>query len=64
MTYKKGNMVMSVTYVPRRKKKCLLIGDGLYYQKVASFDTDEDADDFEKFLEAFLGVKNDRTSRE
>lgn len=63
MTYQKRSMFLSVTYVPGRKKKCLLIGDGLYYQKVASFDTDEDADDFEKFLEAFLGVKNDRTSR-
>ena len=60
MTYRKGDEVISVSYVPNRKKKCLLVGNYLVMTKVASFDDDEAADMFEKQLEYFLGIKNDR----
>lgn len=62
-TYRKGDEVISVSYVPGKKRKCLLVGNKYVFTKVASFDDDEAADMFEKQLEYFLGFKNDKTSR-
>lgn len=62
-TYRKGRDSISVCYLQGKKKKCLLIGEGSVWTKVASFDDDEVADMFEKQLEYFLGIKNDKTSR-
>ena len=55
--YRKGDTVMSVTNVPNRKNKCLLLGTDLYLQKVASFDDDEAADMFEKVMNYFFSAK-------
>lgn len=56
-TYRKGGDKISISYLPGKKKKCLLIGEGYILTKVASFDDDEAADMFEKMLEYFLGIK-------
>lgn len=63
MTYRKGDEVISVSYVPGKKRKCLLVGNKYVLTKVASFDDDEAADMFERQLEYFLRIKNDKTSR-
>lgn len=55
--YRKGDEVISVSYVPHKKRKCLLIGNKYVITKVASFDDDEAADMFEKQLDYFLGIK-------
>ena len=56
-TYRKGNEVISIGYIPGRKRKCLLVGDKYVITKIASFDDDEAAEMFEKQLEYFLGIK-------
>ena len=60
MTYRKGDTVISVTNIPGRKKKCLLLGTNVYLQKVASFDDDEAAEMFEKVLEHFCGINKEK----
>lgn len=56
-TYRKGDRAISICNLPQRKNKCLLVGEGSVWTKVASFSDDEAADLFEKMLEDFLGFK-------
>lgn len=62
MTYRnKHGDYISVCYLPKRKKICLVVGDNAAGAKVASFDDDEAARLFIKTLERMLRV--DRSSR-
>lgn len=56
-TYRKGDRAISICNLPQRKNKCLLVGEGSVWTKVASFSDDEAADLFEKMLEDFLGFR-------
>lgn len=45
-----------ITHWHRHKKPVLLIGKGNNYHKIASFDSEEDAEAFCKMLEKWLGT--------
>lgn len=62
MTYRnKHGDFITVGYLPRKKKLCLIVGDETNVTKVASFDDDEAAKLFTKTLERLLKI--DRSSR-
>ena len=60
MIYKKGDVVIAVSELPKRKKKCLLVGNDLAITKVASFDDDEAAEMFMNVLEYFCGIRREK----
>lgn len=60
MTYRMGNRVISVMRVRPCKNKGLFIGDGNRLWKVASFNSDICANEFEKYLENFFGMKGEK----
>ena len=60
MLYQKGNVGIGIGNLPKNKRKCLYIQEGVCITKVASFTSDADADNFEKAFTYFVGI-SDRT---
>lgn len=58
MLYRKGNQCIGIGSLPNSKRKALWIGSDYCIRKVGSFSNDEAAEDFERYLEDFLGVAN------
>ena len=56
MIWRKGNKYIEVTELPGIKHKCLLVGKGNHVWKVGSFISDICAEEFEKYLDEFLGI--------
>ena len=54
--FRRGDEAIHITHLPKYKKPALLIGNGLCYQKIASFDSEEYAEGFCKMLEKWLEV--------
>lgn len=54
---KKTGNAIHVSTLPRQKKPSLIISDEIGYKKVASFLSDEDADDFAQHMAKMIGVK-------
>ena len=50
------NEHIQVTHIPKNKKPVLLIGNEYLLWKIASFDSEEDADDFCRMLNRWLGL--------
>lgn len=48
--FKRDDEIIAITHLPNRKKPVLLIGNGLCSQKIASFDSEEAAENFCKML--------------
>ena len=59
-----GEDAIHVTHLPDRKKPVLLIGNGMCYRKIASFDSEEYAEIFCRLLEKWLGIINKAESEE
>ena len=57
MTYTRGDFVISVSTMPELKKPCLLIGDKYSVRKVATFNSYEAKQDFLKWFEYFLNLR-------
>ena len=53
--YKRGNEAIYITHLPDRKRPCLAIGNGCVIHKIATFDTEEEAEAFYQMLGAWLG---------
>lgn len=59
MQFIKGGEVIWITKIPRRKKPILAIGDLHTLKKLASFDSEESADEFIDVLSSWLHVDED-----
>ena len=57
MLYRLGNRVIGVGILPGSKRKSLYVGNDCCITKVASFSSDEAADNFENYLNHFLGLE-------
>lgn len=57
MVYRYNNQSIGVGNLPNCKKKCLYIGYNGVIRKVASFSNDEEAENFERTLQYFLGLE-------
>ena len=57
MVYKRGNIGIGIGNLPRNKRKCLYIQEGVNIRKVATFCNDGEADVFDETLEFLLGLK-------
>lgn len=60
MQFIKGDEVIWITKIPRRKKPILAIGDLHTLKKLASFDSEESADEFIDVLSSWLHVDADK----
>ena len=56
MLYRKGERAIGVGNLPNTKRKSLYVGTEYCVTKVASFSSDEAADEFEDYLCYFLGL--------
>lgn len=54
--YRKGDEVIYITHIQGYKKPVLAIGNGCVIHKIASFDSEEDAEYFCKLLGRWLGL--------
>ena len=57
MTYTKGEYALGVGKLPGRKRPCLYVGNKCCIHQVASFSSDEAADEFADWLEYFFGLR-------
>lgn len=57
--YRRGEEAIHITHLPDRKKPVLLIGNGYCAQKIASFDSEEAAEDFCKLLDKWLMAESE-----
>lgn len=62
--FRRGDETIHITHLPKYKKPVLLIGNGLCYQKIASFDSEEYAEGFCKMLEKWLGLDKYKAGEE
>ena len=58
MVYRYNNQSIGVGNLPNCKKKCLYIGHDYCIRKVATFSNDEEAENFERTLQYFLGLED------
>ncbi|MBR1904880.1 MAG: hypothetical protein IJ819_00255 [Clostridiales bacterium] len=58
MVYRYNDQSIGVGNLPNCKKKCLYIGHGCCIRKVATFSNDEEAENFERTLQYFLGLED------
>lgn len=56
-----GKCALEITHVPDRKKPVLLIGSLYCGHVVATFTNENDASEFELFLQEFLGITKEVT---
>lgn len=54
-TYRRGGEVFGVTKLPRYKKPVLYVGNGYVIRKIASFDSEENAEEFCEMLNRWFG---------
>ena len=54
---RRGDQVIFLTHFPNLKKPVLAIGNGCVIEKIASFDSEEEAESFYKMLCEWLGVQ-------
>ena len=64
MRYIKGEETLWITHLPDLKKPVLLIGGEYAVHKVASFDSEEDAEEFSRLFEKWLGIGRARMEGE
>lgn len=57
MTYWKGNDCIAIMTDPNHKRKGLFVGNRYCIQRVATFVSDDYADEFDKYLCGFLGLR-------
>ena len=55
-SYAMGNEYIYITHLPGLKKPVLAVGNGNVLYKVASFDSEEDAEGFSLMLGRWFGV--------
>ena len=55
--FRRGNEIIHITHLPAHKKPVLLIGNDNCCQKIASFNSEEDAEAFCKLLDDWLEIK-------
>lgn len=58
MIYRRGNLGIGIGNLPKNKRKCLYIQEGVCIRKVATFCNDEEVDIFGNALEYLLGLKD------
>ena len=63
MTYWRGDDCIAITTDPCHKRKGLYIGNKYCIQRVATFSSDEVAEQFDRYLCEFLGIKWDDEER-
>jgi hypothetical protein len=56
--YRRGNLGIGIGNLPKNKRKCLYIQEGVCIRKVATFCNDEEADIFGNALKYLLGLKD------
>ena len=57
--FRRGNEVIHITYLPNLKKPILAIGNQYVMQKIASFNSKEDAERFCDLMNEWLGLEAD-----
>ena len=55
-TYWRGDVCVAITKDPAHKRKGLYIGNKYCIERLATFSNDEAAEQFERFMNKFLGV--------
>ena len=55
--FKRGEEVIHITHLPNLKKPVLLVGNAYRVRKIASFDSEEDAECFCSTLEKWLQTR-------
>ena len=58
--FRKGDEHIYITYLPEFKKPLLLLGKGNEGRKIASFNSEEDAEAFCKLLDDWLEIKENK----
>ena len=58
MTYTRGEYSIGVGTLPGFKKPCMFIGNKYCIHKVASFNGQDEADEFTMYLEHFFGLRS------
>ena len=53
---RRGNEALYITHFPGLKKPVLAIGRGCSLQKISSFDSEEDAEEFCQILYKWIGL--------
>ena len=56
---RRGDEAIYITHFPGLKKPVLAIGNGCVIQKIASFDSEEYAENFCQMLNEWLGLKKE-----
>jgi hypothetical protein len=57
--FRRGDETIHITHLQNHKKPVLLIGNGYYSQKIASFDSEECAEGFCEMLDKWLQIKSE-----
>ena len=57
--FRRGEETIHITHLPNYKKPVLLGGNGYCLQKIASFDSEEAAENFCNMLEKWLMVESE-----
>lgn len=55
--FRRWQETIQITHLSNYKKPVLLVGNGSRLRKIASFDSEECAEEFCKLLEEWLGIK-------
>ena len=62
MAYRRGDYTIGVGMLPGSKRPSLYVGNKCCIHKVASFSSDDAAEDFKRYLEYFLFGRDNPTS--
>lgn len=62
-SYWKGDECIAITTDPCHKTKGLYVGNKYCITRLATFTNNKDAEDFEKFFEWFLGLREKEDGR-
>lgn len=59
-SFRRGDEYIHITHLPGLKKPVLAIGNGNVLHKIASFDSEESANDFNKMLNKWFGFDEEK----
>lgn len=57
-SFSRGDEMIYITHLPGLKKPCLAVGNKCVVRKVATFNTEEDAEEFCAMLKSWLGLED------